>query len=155
MNVFLSSCLKNGYQIHTNRPTAWFKAELSHLLFCFLRLYKLLLLEQFPLLFPLKRSNSICVWVPPPSVACSYSLPDPEPVHASGRRELWEAEDGVGATGAAHQEVSQLVAVADAHPGLLQLHQHDPLHQNLPPTAMMPVRNPELLAPRPPVFTEK
>lgn len=67
------------------------------------------------------------------------SPPDSEPVDASGGHELWEAEDGVGAVGAAHQEVCQLAAVADAHPGLLHLHQHDPLHQNLPQTPMMNV----------------
>lgn len=72
------------------------------------------------------------------------SLPDSEPIHASGRHELREAEDGVGAAGAAHQEVRQLAAVADAHPGLLHLHQHDPLHQNLPQTPMMTVHIPEL-----------
>lgn len=80
-------------------------------------------------------------------------LADSEPVDASGRPELWEAEDRVGATGAAHQEVGQLAAVADAHPSLLHLHQHDPLHPNLPPTPMMTsLCSPELLVRHPPVL---
>lgn len=81
------------------------------------------------------------------------SLADSEPVNASGRPELWEAEDRVGATGAAHQEVGQLAAVADAHPSLLHLHQHDPLHPNLPPTPMMTsLFTSELLVRQPPVL---
>lgn len=88
-------------------------------------------------------------------ISCVFpSLPDSEPVDASGRPELREAEDGVGATGAAHQEVRQLAPVADAHPGLLHLYQHDPLHQNLPQTPMMSAHHPELLVLHPPVFTE-
>lgn len=67
----------------------------------------------------------------------SASISDSEPVYAAGRRQLWEAKDGVGAPGAARQEVGQLVPVADAHPCLLHLHQHDPLHPNLPQAQMM------------------
>lgn len=64
------------------------------------------------------------------------SFPDSGSLDAPGRHEPGEVEDRVGAFGAAHQEVHQLAAVADAHPGLLHLHQHDPLHPNLPQAPM-------------------
>lgn len=84
-------------------------------------------------------SGLVCLWF-----WCLYRRrlplpPDSEPVHASGGPELREAEDGVRAVGAAHEEVCELAAVADAHPSLLHLYQHDPLHQNLPQTQMMTV----------------
>ncbi len=67
----------------------------------------------------------------------SSSSSDSLSVFASGRRELREAEDWIGASGTAHQEIRQLVPVADANRRLLHVYQHDPLHKNIPATQMM------------------
>lgn len=60
------------------------------------------------------------------------SLSDSEPVYAAGRQQLREAEDRVGPSGAARQEVRQLVPVAHAGPRVFHLHQYDSVHKNLP-----------------------
>lgn len=64
-------------------------------------------------------------------------LPDSESVHAAGRSELREAEDRIGAAGAACKEISQLAPLADAHISLVHLHQYDPVHPHLSQTQVM------------------
>lgn len=71
------------------------------------------------------------------STALYVFVPDSESVHAAGRSELREAEDWIRATGAACEEICQLVALADAHISLIHLHQYDPVHPPFPQTQVM------------------
>lgn len=149
---------------HSPAPRLWLHVFFFFFFPCFFTLFLkhfLLLIPHLNSVWPHRRHSqptlheSVSDFTSAVTSSLFPSSPDSEPVDASGRPELWEAEDRVRAAGAAHQEVRQLAAVADAHPGLLHLYQHDPLHPNLPPTPMMSVYNPELLVLHPPVFTEQ
>lgn len=139
--------IKQDNQVTELTDTPSYRLRIS--MFLFILSYCLFIFEMFLFVVVLAESvhkwavwhkNNIHFWKPFCSILWFIicpSLTDPESIDASGGFELWEAEDGVGATGAAHQEVCQLAAVAHVDSSLLHLHQHDPLYTNLPEAPMM------------------